>query len=101
MTRRGTIEDALRAAFPPELARPYPEDHYYTGGHWAAPCMCGHPEADHPGGWESCDHTDDTCLLAPGQDYCGGFDPQPAMALPRVRHEGMSPFLRMLRGLPK
>jgi len=86
-----TISDAIRRAFPSSAIRPIPEDHHYVGGEWVTPCICGHD--DHGGARDEtmCCDTDDC--------ECGGWEPQPGVARPTVRREGLSPFLAMLRGL--
>ena len=58
-------------------------------------CRCGHHLNDHPGGWESCEHTDGSCFPWEMDDtplfeqvydefayYCGVFEFQPGMRLP-------------------
>ena len=87
----GTIDEALRAVFKTEEIEPIPEDHYYTGGQWVTPCMCGHEE--HGGGRDAT-----MCCDTEGCE-CGGWEPQPGCARPLVRREGLHPFLAMLRGL--
>jgi hypothetical protein len=81
--------DELKALYNSATIEPMPRDHYYTGGDWPGPCMCGHDSPDHRMAM-SCDDPD--C-------DCGDFEPRPGMANPLVRHEGPHPFLsRLPRG---
>lgn len=86
-----TIDEALREMFPLELLEPIPEDHHYTGGDWVTPCMCGHESHGGSRDMSMCCDTDDC--------ECGGYEPQPGVARPTVRREGMHPFFKMLRGV--
>jgi hypothetical protein len=86
------LTDSLKAAFPDNRIQPIPTDHYYTGGEWATPCMCGHHSHGYSG------HREDMCC--DDCEDCGGYEPQPGMALPTIRREGMHPFLLILRSRP-
>lgn len=89
MTRLSLFTDHLKATFPAEAIKPV-ADHYFTGGEWVTPCMCGHE--DHGGG------RDETmCCDTDGCD-CGGYERQPGCARPTIRNEGRHQFFALIGG---
>lgn len=91
MTKLTTLSESLKIIAADEAIANFPTDHHFVGGGWATPCMCGHDSHGYSGHCEHmCCDTDDC--------ECGGYEPQPGMALPVVRREGMHPFLRALHG---
>lgn len=87
---RGTSDPVKMVSMMDELKRVFRDEKIaeidmdrvsWRSGEWATPCMCGHHSHGYSGHCEHmCCDTDDC--------ECGGFEPQPGMALPPRRDNG-------------